>query len=165
MHAESLLTFFTIKTFFLLFVMELENNHKILVLDQGKDNRQIDRKDYMWCTLEYQQGIQQELVFTVHNVVAARQCFCTCLSVIPLTGGGCLADTSPQADTPGQTQPPSRQLLQRTVRILLECILVYSKNTIFTQLYSHNLTQQNSTRGWSVQAAGCVEGCTLMNMR
>ena len=32
----------------------------------------------------------------------------------------------PRADTPpGQTPPPSRRLLQRTVRILLECILVY----------------------------------------
>ena len=30
----------------------------------------------------------------------------------------------PWADTPGQT-PPSRRLLLRTVRILLECILVY----------------------------------------
>ena len=45
----------------------------------------------------------------------------------------------PRADT----TPPSRQLLQRTVRILLECILVYSKNTIFTQL---RFTQPNSTK-------------------
>ena len=76
------------------------------------------------------------------------------LSVILSTGGGFLADTLPRApwadthptcgpwadthprqtppgQTPpghhpsGQTAPPSgRQLLQRTVRILLECILV-----------------------------------------
>ena len=34
--------------------------------------------------------------------------------------------TPPQADTP----PPSRQLLQRTVRILLECILVFVRPLI-----------------------------------
>ena len=39
-------------------------------------------------------------------------------SVILFTGGGCLADTL------GQTPPPPETLLQRTVRILLECILV-----------------------------------------
>ena len=38
--------------------------------------------------------------------------------------------TSPQADLPGRhppwvDPPPIRRLLQRTVRILLECILVY----------------------------------------
>ena len=43
----------------------------------------------------------------------------------------CVSDTSPRADTPGQIPPwqadtphPSRRLLQRTARILLECILV-----------------------------------------
>ena len=30
-----------------------------------------------------------------------------------------------QAEPPWQADPPSRRLLQRTVRILLECILVY----------------------------------------
>ena len=57
-------------------------------------------------------------------------------SVILFTGEGCLADT-PRADTPplqtppppqhthpGQT-PPRGRLLQRTVHILLECILVH----------------------------------------
>ena len=65
-----------------------------------------------------------------------------------LSGGGgvCLSacwDTTPQADTPtlgrhpptpgqtppGQTTPPPRRLLLRTVRILMECILVEKNST------------------------------------
>ena len=62
------------------------------------------------------------------------------LSVILSTRMGCVsqhvlghtpswADTTPltrhpQVDTPGQTPSPHRWLLQQTVRILLECILV-----------------------------------------
>ena len=59
------------------------------------------------------------------TVVAERLCFHRCLSVHGrevYTPGQTLC----RADTPlGRTPPlPSRRLLQRTVRILLECILV-----------------------------------------
>ena len=77
--------------------------------------------------------------FTVRNVVATRKCFYMCLSYCPQ--GGCLADTPPgrhppgrqtppgqtppwQADTPRQADTRQGRPLQRTVRILLECILV-----------------------------------------
>ena len=73
--------------------------------------------------------------FTVRNVVAARYCFHRRLSFCSLGVRECLADPpgrhTPQADTPlgrhppGRTPlPPSRQLPQRTVCIVLECILV-----------------------------------------
>ena len=61
------------------------------------------------------------------------------LSVILSTGGGVclpqsmlryththLADTPSGRQYPWQTPPPSRRLLQQTVRILLECILVFN---------------------------------------
>ena len=62
-------------------------------------------------------------IFTVRNVVAARLCFHRRLWFC--SQGGCVADT-PLGRPPLQTPPPplSRWLLQRTVRILLECILV-----------------------------------------
>ena len=54
------------------------------------------------------------IIITVHDVVAPQ------------------ADTSPWADTPRQTPapPPESRSLQRTVRILLECILVRSTNDL-----------------------------------
>ena len=84
------------------------------------------------------------------------QRFYTCLSVIPFTGGclpdtphwadtplgqtpldrhppdryprtdTSREDTTPQANTPPADTTPCRRLLQQTVRILLECILVYA---------------------------------------
>ena len=48
---------------------------------------------------------------------------------------------TPWADTPlGQTPPPQRWLLQRTVRILLECILVLKKTS------QHNRTLKTDFR-------------------
>ena len=87
-------------------------------------------------------------VVTVRNIVVARQCFYTCLSFCPQGGRGRLSPRqtplgshplerhSPWVDTPlgrhppgrhppGQTPPtPKWRPLQRTVRILLECIVV-----------------------------------------
>ena len=54
-------------------------------------------------------------IITVRNVVAARQCFYTCLSVILFTKGGCLADT-PCRHPPGylrQTPPGQTPILGR----------------------------------------------------
>ena len=56
--------------------------------------------------------------FAVRNVIAARECFYTCLIVF--TGCG-LADTSLDSRHP----TPRRRPLQRTVRILLECIILH----------------------------------------
>ena len=97
------------------------------------------------------------------NEVAERLCFYTCLSFCPQRGGRCLpqcmlgytppgqtpppADTPwantplcrhppPQADTPSPGRhPPSRRLLLRTVRILLECILVLVYDSVYDLSY------------------------------
>ena len=86
-------------------------------------------------------------IVTVRNVVAARLLFSQA-SVILFTGGGgvsqhALGQTPPipgqttppaditWADPPGQIPPPPHQRsLQRTVRILLECIFVSIENSI-----------------------------------
>ena len=60
------------------------------------------------------------------NEVAERLCF-TCLSFCPQGRGMSApehAGIHPRADTPPGRHPTSRRLLLRTVRILLECILV-----------------------------------------
>ena len=61
------------------------------------------------------------------------------LSVILFTGEG--RCTAPSADTPWQTHtladtppPPTRRPLQRTVRILLECILVVYKYSLLLSM-------------------------------
>ena len=58
-----------------------------------------------------------------------------------LSTGECLADTPgthPRADTLLGRHPPGRQLLQRTVRILLECILVINVlSTEFSEFYEN----------------------------
>ena len=50
------------------------------------------------------------------------------VSVILITGGR-VWQIPPWADTPWSDPPHSRRLLQRTVRILLECILVINAMT------------------------------------
>ena len=62
------------------------------------------------------------------NEFAERLCFYTCLSFCPRGGGlsQCmLRYIPPWADTQVDTPTPNRRLLLWTVRILLECILVY----------------------------------------
>ena len=66
-------------------------------------------------------------IVSVRNVVATRKCFHKCLSFCLQWGGVWYtprADTPPPRRTPPPPRPASRRLLQRTVRILLECILV-----------------------------------------
>ena len=91
------------------------------------------------------------------TVVAERLCFHRCLSVhTPCQAHPRKADTprpgrhppgrqtpllagrhpSWQADTPYREDTPTRWLLQRTVRILLECILVWKLNASIFFLYS-----------------------------
>ena len=73
-------------------------------------------------------------VITVRNVVATRLCFHRCLSFCPQ--GVYVADTpqqNPPANTPGKHplgRHPPRWLLQWTVCILLECILVVFFKTV-----------------------------------
>ena len=63
------------------------------------------------------------LLVTVCNIVAARYCFYTCLSFCPQWV--CVSQHALEhPPPPRQTSHPNRRLLQRTVRILLEYILV-----------------------------------------
>ena len=77
------------------------------------------------------------------TVVAERLCFHMCLSV-HREGGGV---HPPAVDT-----PPSRRLLQRTLRILLECILV--------KLW-YWMMLGNALSDWSTRMEFCSWNCTL----
>ena len=82
------------------------------------------------------------------NEVAERLCFYTSLSFCPQGRGMSApvhAGIHPRADTPRQTHTPgrhptSRRLLLRTVRILLECILVNNS-------FIYNLTSSKKLLG------------------
>ena len=76
------------------------------------------------------------------NEVAERLCF-TCLSFCPQGRGMSApehAGIHPRADTPPGRHPTSRLLLLRTVRILLECILVNNS-------FIYNLTSSKKFLG------------------
>ena len=85
---------------------------------------------HVWCSMLYS---FQTIIFVMYYFLpSAREMFSQA-SVILSTGQTPPGQTPPWADTPGQTppclvhagiHPPPRQPLQRTVRILLECILV-----------------------------------------
>ena len=75
------------------------------------------------------------------TVVAERLCFQGCLSTgrctSPLGRHPPARQTPPSRHPPGQTPPPPRWLLPRTVRILLECILVLSMVSVLFILKYH----------------------------
>ena len=110
-----------------------------------------------------------------------KLCFYTCLSVILFTGGGlyqCMlgyhsprtrhpqtrppwGQAPPRAGTPwgpGTPPPTTRRLLLRTVRILLECILVLKSHSY---LKKRNTVNYNSVRSSNLNSIGL---CTYSSM-
>ena len=67
------------------------------------------------------------LFITVRNIVAAKLCFHRHLWFCS-QGGGRLSQHALERHLPGQTPP--RRPLQRTVRILLQCVLVFSDEKV-----------------------------------
>ena len=103
---------------------------------------ETEQQTFFYENANEQLSIDQTIIFTVCNVVAARLCFHWCLS---FCSRGCVCvwqtpapsacwdtppsacwDTYPRLVHAGIQPSPSRRPLQRTVRILLECILLNS---------------------------------------